>query len=131
MTERRSFLVPGRVLLGIVLVLLLGGPTPGAVGDCSDDEGAFVPASDWCFEKEAWLCERRRAQGTYTDAERDNCLELLNTSCPGRTWPDGCTPPTEQTTRACIAALMSVDRLGEAEADIVECKSEIICGGGL
>jgi hypothetical protein len=118
------------VLLGIVLVLLLGGPAPGAVGSCEDDEGSFVPADEWCAEKGTWTCQRRWAQGTLTNEERDACIETVRDTGPGSTWPADCTPPSRQKADACIGALMSVDRLDEDEASIIECRTETLCSGG-
>lgn len=123
-----------RVLLGIVLVLFLGGPTPGAVGDCGDDEGAFVTAPDWCFEKGDLLCDRRWAMSTEPEAVRDAalrmCKESLNTSCPGATWDSGCTPPTRMLANACLNALADSSRLSQPESEIAECDVTLLCGGG-
>ena len=128
-----SFQVSRRVLLGIVLVLFLGGPTPGAVGDCSEDEGASVAAPDWCFEKGGLVCERRAAMtppGPDNDAAKEECYRSLDVSCPGSTWPLDCVPPTRMLANACIAALSNTDRLSEPESAIVECQVATLCGGG-
>ncbi len=114
--------------MGVLLVLLLGGPTPGAVGSCSDND-EVIGAVEWCVEKEGWICERRGAQGTYDDDEVDACLRGVEPSCQGRTWPPDCVPLTRRVAQACIDALGSIDRLGTAEGDLEECKLETLCGG--
>lgn len=119
-----------RLLTGIALVLVLGGPAPGSVGSC-DEENPFVDAVEWCVEKNGWLCQRRWARGELDDAERDMCLTQVQPMCQGATWGADCPmPPAKIQTNACVAALASVERLDEPADSIVECQLSTLCGGG-
>ena len=51
---------PGASRFGVALMLLLGGPTPGAVGSCGgDDLAGFADIQSYCSEREQLICVRR------------------------------------------------------------------------
>jgi hypothetical protein len=93
-------------VVGVALFLVLGGPGPGSVGDCT--QGASIAdATQHCRNAGAWRCARRRARGDITEEEERECVSMVEANCPGTNWPAGCAP-TQQQADACIAAL-SVD----------------------
>ena len=144
--NRSSF---GRVVVGVVLFLALGGPSPGAVGAC-DGEVATIDPEQFCVNRGARQCDRDRARamGELPPAPApcpDNpdtplneadpatcawlyCRDQLRTRCSGTTdWSDCAPPPSVATANACLFALESFDRLNEPTGAIPECRPEVIC----
>jgi len=110
-------------LLGVSLFLLLGGPTPGSVGNCTTAE-QYADSVEHCQQKEAWTCARRRARGDLaSDAEEMACISRITTTCSGAAWPPGC-QPTQQESDACIQAMSDGSTLGgrgECYPDSLSC----------
>lgn len=124
-----------RVVLALGLVLLLGGPTPGAVGSCGDDSAPFADLRMYCETRELLSCERRRLRGEFETSPRDpqaekdafdGCLLDATLGCASRFWAPGCRPTTRQA-NACIAALQSYDTLDVEESELPECKVGALC----
>lgn len=124
-----------RLLLALGLMLLLGGPTPGAVGNCGDKSAPFADLGKYCEDRELLSCERRRLRGEFELSPRDpamekaafdDCLLQATLDCQNRFWAPGCRPTVRQV-NACIAALQSYDTLAVEEADLPECKIEALC----
>ena len=118
-----------RGALGVLLVLVLGGPAPGSVGSCAEDSPT-ADAVQFCVDRKSWSCQRRWARGELNDAERDACLVPVEDDCRGSAWGTDCIPPTTRQTEACIGALSNPDRLATPESDLVECQRSTLCGGG-
>ncbi len=124
-----------RLLSAIGLMLLLGGPTPGAVGSCGDESAPFADLREYCETRELLSCERRRLRGEFLlsppdpameKAAFDDCLLQASLDCQNRFWAPGCRPTVRQV-NACIAALQSYDTLEVEEADLPECKTSALC----
>jgi len=121
-----------RILSGLGLVLLLGGPTPGAVGSCGEESAPFVDLNEYCETREALSCERRRLRGEFPstseqDPEFKECVRVAYQDlCPLRFWAPGCRPTTRQVS-ACLGALRSFDTLDVEEDDLPECKVSALC----
>lgn len=120
-----------RVLVGLGLMLVLGGPTPGAVGSCGEESAPFADLRSYCETRELLSCERRRLRGEFNtepvpQGAFDACLLAATLDCRNRFWAPGCRPTTRQV-NACIAALQSYDTLDVEEADLPECKVEALC----
>lgn len=115
-----------RVCAGVVLVLGLGGPSPGHTGGCSSSSA--VDPVQFCSMKETYVCARECMTGRYTV---DMCTVMCGTSeaiaarCAGSTFIPGC-EPTQVAASACIEALRAADRLGTPSNLIPECN---FCGG--
>lgn len=110
-----------RVLAGIALVIVLGGPAPGSVGACGEED-VGVSAEQWCRTKNTWICERRWARGEITDDEKAQCRADIPGICSGATWPADCVPPTRRETESCEAALGDPTRLDESPDSMPECR---------
>ena len=139
-----------RALAGALLLLGLGGPSPGAVGSCGG-ELSTVDAVQFCANRRVAECNRGRARGDAQAApptpcaddpatpenEADPticnwryCLEQVPSRCSMASWA-GCNPPPSQAVaEACLLALTSFDRLAQPTAEIAECNIEIICPSG-
>lgn len=120
-----------RLVIACGLFMLLGGPTPGAVGSCGDTSAPFADLRQYCNDREALSCERRRLRGEFEQATNpsgvfNDCLEQAVFTCQSRFWAPGCRPTTRQV-NACIAALQSYDTLDVEEEDLPECKIEALC----
>ncbi|MBW2461531.1 MAG: hypothetical protein JRH11_07780 [Deltaproteobacteria bacterium] len=118
-------------VVGVVLFLFLGGPTPGSVGDCAAGE-SFADPVEHCQNKLAWTCARRSARGDISPAENMACLSRVPIECAPANWPPGCTP-SQQESDACIAALMNPDTLGtpgQCFPDGASCGSPPMLGPG-
>lgn len=110
------------------LFLLLGGPTPGAVGSCGDDELAR-PAEfkSYCLEREQLICVRRGMRREISTAAEHECRWDAIAFCDAvDDWNPRC-HPTERVTRACLNALRSLDTLQTPEHELEECGSEALC----
>jgi hypothetical protein len=115
-------------LASLLLVLLLGGPTPGAVGSCSGEGklDAFADLQSFCKEREQLECVRRALRKELTTQQRDDCRRAAIMDCEQRSWAPGC-HPTERQADACLNALRSLDTLSTKEKDIAECNQQALC----
>lgn len=136
----------GRVVVGVVLFLALGGPSPGAVGAC-DGDISTVDADQFCANRKARECNRGRARGELPAAPApctddpvtpvnesevqvcawQYCLGRVPSDCTGQTWDRCATPPSVATANACLSALENPDRVGEPTNAIPECSVDVIC----
>lgn len=129
MTERPSNVVPRvllRLLAGTVALLALGGPTPGYVGSCTAGSPAVVDAQEFCVNRKVAECVRDRVAERTDDPQYQSCMLMIEGACTGITW-NGCAP-SAQIADACISALRDMSRIGTANAMIVECYTETLCG---
>jgi hypothetical protein len=101
---KRAFHLGG----GVVLFLLLAGPTPGNIGGCGGTN-ATVSAPQHCTDQEFWICRRDEFAGRITTAEFAQCQQEIPAMCDGATWPPGCAPTPAQS-QACIMLLQRQDR---------------------
>jgi len=125
----RRATIAARVALGAVLILVLGGPSPGSVGGCTDDP-TFANAEAFCIDKNEWICQRRWARAEIDDAQRNSCLDMVPGMCLGTTWPTDCDPPpTVSQTGACIDRLRSASQVETPVSEIPECQLDFLCGG--
>lgn len=110
-----------------LLVLLLSGPTSGAVGSCGGDElGDEADLESYCTEREELVCVRQSLRREITIGERDDCRRQARIDCRNRSWAPDC-HPTERQTRACLNALSSLDTLETPEDELEECSSNALC----
>lgn len=120
MTKQRLL----RFSLAISTFLVLGGPSPGAVGSCNDD----IPIADpveFCIAKKKYTCVRDNYREELTTSYEE-CIANADSSCAGATW-DNCDPPNEIKADACIQALRSMSRIDEPTSAILECNAQILC----
>jgi hypothetical protein len=123
--RRKALLV--RTGFGVLLMLLLGGPTPGAVGSCgTDDLDDFADIQRYCAKREQLVCVRRNLRKEITNAQRDDCRRAALKQCASRSWAPEC-HPTEREALACLNALSDLDTLHTPEAEIHECSTEALC----
>ncbi len=116
-----------RALVATSLLLLLGGPTPGAVGSCGEESAPLVDLVDYCVDRELLSCRRRQLRGELNDDTYADCADdVVRVICPSRFWAPGCRPTTRQA-NACIEALRSYDTLQIEERDLPECKVSALC----
>lgn len=124
----RGFALRAGVAAG--LLLLLGGPTPGAVGSCGGanlDRAADL--ASYCKERDQLVCVRRQLRKEISIAASNDCRRQAIAQCEMRSWAPGCQPTVRQT-RACLNALRSLDTLQTKENQIAECKVSALCSGG-
>ena len=116
-----------RALVALGLFLLLGGPTPGAVGDCSGDEGN-KPADlqAYCVEKNELICVRRAERNEISRSESDDCRREVIDACNRSSWAGDCRPTVRQT-EACLNALYDRETLQTPEDEIEECQRASLC----
>jgi hypothetical protein len=116
-----------RFLACLALALLLGGPTPGAVGSCGEED-EFVELIPYCEEREQLICYRQYLRGELGSGDRgvEKCRRDAVEACRNRRWAPGCRP-TERQARACINALEAVDTLDTPESEIDECSDQALC----
>jgi hypothetical protein len=116
-----------RALFGAGLILLLGGPTPGAVGSCGGDElGGEADVRAYCTEREQLICVRRSLRREITPGQSDDCRREAIQICKARAWAPACRP-TERVARACLNALRSLDTVKTPEDRIKECRTSSLC----
>lgn len=145
-----------RLFAGAALLLLLGAPTPGAVGSCGGDSelDELAELQPYCEEREELTCVRMALRRELSVVERDDCRrcaldfdglsnerkrECLDPEtkwnedraqpfvpCDRRFWPADCRPTVRQT-NACLNALRSRDTLETAESSIHECNTKALC----
>ena len=113
-----------RRALIVVGLSLLVGPTPGAVGSCSGEDGLDEPASlrGYCREREELVCVRGHLRREYTAEAQDDCRRDAIDRCATRFWYDSCRPTVRQT-EACLIALRLVDTLESTVDEIDECNT--------
>jgi hypothetical protein len=125
LARRRELLV--RAGFGVLLVLVLGGPTPGAVGSCGNDSlSGQADLQSYCSEREQLVCVRRNLRREITDGERDECRLAAIQQCASRSWAPECRP-TERQARACLNALSALETVRTPENKIMECSTKALC----
>jgi hypothetical protein len=117
-----------RAAVGAALFLLLGGPTPGAVGSCgSDDLDRPADFQSYCLEREQLICVRRGMRREISKGQEQDCRWDAIDFCEAvNDWSPRC-QPTERVTRACLNALRSLDTLHTPEDDLEECDDDALC----
>jgi hypothetical protein len=117
-----------RALAGCALVLLLGGPAPGADGACSGGPNLDRAADleTYCKQRDQLVCVRRGLRKELTLGQTNDCRRTAIQQCELRSWSPGCMP-TERQTRACLNALRSLDTLQTHEDQIAECNRKVLC----
>lgn len=119
-----------RVAAGVVLVLGLGGPSPGYLGGCGSGTAGVDPVQ-FCVDKEVYVCARECGTGRYTpetctggptvECGSDAYREMnIRRRCAGATFLPGCSP-TQAQAGACIAVLMDPGLLSTPSRDFAEC----------
>ena len=102
MTNARRWVL--RLLAVGAIGATLTGPTPGNVQGC----GQTAPIADaqmFCADKGRWTCRREVLGGRLTQEEADQQALMIEPTCSGFLWPDGC-QPTESQAQACIDGLL-------------------------
>ena len=116
-----------RALAGVLLFLVLAGPTPGAVGSCGGDElDREADLDSYCAEREQLVCVRQALRREITSGQRDDCRRTAIVDCRNRSWAPRC-QPTERQTQACLNALRSLDTLNTPDDELEECQTEALC----
>lgn len=113
---------------GLMLLLGLAAPTPGAVGSCGGDRSLDELANldRYCKEREQLVCVRRGLRKEISLAKTNDCRRTAIKQCELRSWSPGCAP-TQRQTRACLNALRSIDTLQTPEDQISECNARALC----
>jgi len=117
-----------RVLLVGLILLMLGGPTPGAVGSCGAKDGE-ADLFSFCREREELTCWRRGLRRELTEKAVNECRANAIEQCRLRVWAPECRP-TERQANACINALRAMDTVQTVENRIGECKEKALCTAG-
>ncbi len=115
-----------RALAAAALLLLLGGPTPGAVGSCDDDVDGFADLTEYCKEREELICVRRALRKELSTEQRDDCRREAMDACDRRFWAPDCRPTNRQA-QACLNALRSTETVQTPEDELKECNTEALC----
>jgi hypothetical protein len=121
---RRSLL---RLAAGVVILLALGGPTPGYIGSCDAGGARVADPAQFCVDKRSAECARDLSAMRITMEMYNACSATLLSECNGFNWAAGCSPSPE-TADACLAALRDPSRLGTLNSEIVECNAASLCG---
>ncbi len=116
-----------RLATGVVVFLMLGGPSPGYIGGCNRTTTPPDPVQ-FCVNRTIFTCARDLGAGRITADEFSTCYDGAALSCAGRTWTGGCTP-TPNVLSACLGALQDESRYATETASIVECLPQSICPG--
>ncbi len=140
MTSRFQYFV-----LGVLLFLLLGGPTPGSVDGC-DRGDPVADAKQHCLNEKVRTIERDYGLGVYgppgSETAKQAAIAAVNRvpmMCEGAAWPVGCFPTRTQTD-ACLAGLRNAQRFQDAyaagcrqtsECPVQECQLTAVCASGL
>lgn len=111
-------------LVAMMLGLGTCAATPGHIGGCNSQAGVADPV-EFCRQKETRICARTNALNP-DPAMYSTCISQIDTTCAGRNWPVGCAP-SEQTTNACLDALVEPGRISIPASMIPECNA--LCGG--
>lgn len=122
-----------RVLEFAVLALIaIGtcGSTPGYIGGCNTRPGSVDPVA-YCRQRETYICARTRVVEMATgvaeyEANHTGCVGRIERQCAGANFAVGCAP-SEQSTNACLAALIDPGRIFMPVASLEECSA--ICAG--
>lgn len=120
-TKRRSPLLP---LILWLLIPILGGPAPGAVGGCGcgdDPLDAPVDLEAYCLEREQLVCVRAFERGKGSVFDRDDCRRAAAEVCANRSFPRECEPSQRQA-QACLNALHSRSTLERRVNQLRECR---------
>jgi len=129
MTPMKHLRAIGAALL---LIGLLAGPTPGAVGSC-DQETKYADPAEFCEDRENLACQRARvrclsAGGTDCVAMEQACIGRVPEMCAGYNFAVGC-QPTERQTQNCIDQLSRIDTVHIEEVnDVPGCTPADLCG---
>ncbi len=116
-----------RAAAGTVILLALGGPTPGYIGSCDASGPRVADPAQFCVDRRQAECARDY-YGMRISADMYNaCAMTIESSCAGFNWTAGCSPSPE-TAGACVSALREMSRVGTATAMIPECYMESLCG---
>lgn len=99
-----------------------------AISGCPEQPDPAADPEVFCMEREERICLRDWAAGRITDEERDACEASIGDACVGESWPTGCAPSEDLTTR-CIDALSDSARIDEPFESVVECQEATLCGG--
>jgi len=139
-----------RALVGALLLMGLGGPSPGAVGSCGGEISTADPVQ-FCANRRIAECSRALARGdalppapapcvddpatSYNESEPAVCnwvfcIEQVPNRCSMANFAGCNPPPTQAIADDCIAALTSVERLPQPTAEIAECNIDVICPSG-
>lgn len=113
-----------RVLWLLLLVPVLVGPAPGAVGGCgcgSDPLDEPVDLEAYCIEREQLVCVREFERGVGSVFDRDDCRREVIDLCSTRSFPRGCSP-SKRKASACLNALHARSTLGETVNQLKECR---------
>jgi hypothetical protein len=111
----------------VALALLLGGPTPGAVGECKGDDGEeLADLETYCVEREDLMCVRQAERGDLSEVATIECRQEGRAACDQRTWSPDCWP-TKRQAEACLRALRSRDTLDTPDDEIEECSVDVLC----
>lgn len=117
-----------RVAFGVLLLLALAAPTPGAVGSCGGEQGLddFANLDSYCKQRDQLVCVRRQLRKELSLKETNDCRLSAIERCQLRSWSPGC-HPTNRQTQACLNALRSIDTLDTKEDHLEECNSKALC----
>jgi hypothetical protein len=139
-----------RAFVGALLLLALGGPSPGAVGSCGGEISTADPVQ-FCANRRVAECSRALARGdalppaptpcvddpatAYNESEPPVCnwvfcVQQVPNRCSMASWAGCNPPPTQAIADDCLAALTSVERLPQPTAEIAECNLDVICPSG-
>lgn len=108
----------------LLLVPVLSGPAPGAVGGCGcGDDPLDAPADleAYCIEREQLVCVREFERGTGSVLDRDDCRRAVVEVCANRSFPRGC-EPSQREAQACLNALHSRSTLDRRADQLRECR---------
>lgn len=121
-----------RIAVGALLVLALGGPSPGHIGSC-DGSAELAGAADFCERYRTYYCARELMGGRLPASEYQACIQRTGpnsgdpfTYCSRFAFTPGC-EPSQRTADACIDALARTD-VSVRSDDIQQCD---FCGGGV
>jgi hypothetical protein len=118
-----------RLGAGVIILLALGGPTPGYVGTCDASGGSTVAdPAQFCTSRKTWECARDYAAHRIDMGMYNACALGIDAACAGFNWTPGCAP-SPQLADACISALSDMSRVGTPTPMIEECYTESLCGG--
>lgn len=122
---------------GVAAVLLLGGPSPGSIGSCSQTEEQFMSAPQHCANTRAATCARRLRcclTTAATPAAQQACTDTYNAcrapivaECSPAAWPSDCIPPTADESMQCVSAMLDVGRTDSACAAMMIDRVEPEC----
>ena len=122
--SRRAGWAP-RALVGAILLLALGGPSPGHIGNCDGDAQPADPA-DYCARYRAFFCAREYQGGRINAADYTLCAERSAMFCMGFNFDPMCGVPTQRRANLCIDAMSDMGRVATPTTNLPECQ---FCGG--